>query len=296
MGYIYICNTSSDCISKVNMDTFKEECRLKFTSGSRGRVGPHGLCAYNEELLVANNYSNSLSIIDMNKDIEKESYYIGMHCNDVAVFNSTAYIVCGESNSTILFSLGTRKIIEQIPCGNLPHSISICKEKRLVLICNMQSDSLTLVDCENRENTKNINVGSYPTKALFSIDGQYILVCESNIGSYFRGSVSIISVKTLKLVSRVEVGKCPVDMCCDERFCYISNFGEGSISVVDINSSREVRKITVGGMPRGIVKNGRYIYIGDNYNNILIEININNEEKRKIPIGGEPTGMILSIR
>jgi YVTN family beta-propeller protein len=296
MGDIYVCNTSSDCISKINVDTFKEECRLKFTLDSSSKVGPHGICAYNEELLIANNYNNSLSIIDMDKNLEKESYFIGMHCNDVVVYDNTAYIVCGESNCAVLFSLSERKIIEQIPCGNLPHSISLCREKRLALISNMQSDSITLVDCDNRENTKNINVGCYPTKALFSVDGQYILVCESNIGSYYRGSISIISVKTLKLVNRVMVGKYPVDMCCDERYCYVSNFGEGSVSIVDINSSREVRKITTGGMPRGIVKSGRHIYIGDNYNNMLIELDMENENKRKIPIGGEPTGMILLIR
>lgn len=296
MGDIYICNTSSDCISKVNLDTFKEECELKFTLGSMSKVGPHGICAYNEELLVANNYSNSLSIFDADKNLEKENYFIGMHCNDVAVYKNTAYIVCGESNSVVLFNLNTKKVIEQIPCGNLPHSISLCKEKKLALISNMQSDSITLIDCDTKESTKNISVGSYPTKALFSIDGQYILVCESNIGSYYRGSIGIISVKTLKLVNRIMVGRCPVDMCLDERYCYVSNFGEGTVSIIDINSSREVRKITTGGMPRGIVKFGRHIYIGDNYNNVLIDIDMDSENKRKTPIGGEPTGMMLVIR
>ena len=46
-------------------------------------------------------------------------------------------------------------------------------------------------------------------------------------------------------------------------------------------------------MPRGIIKSGENIYIGDNYNNRLIILNITNGRKKYIPIGGEPTGMIL---
>lgn len=294
MCYIYVCNTSADCISKVNIDTFKEECKMEFTLGN-GRIGPHGICLYKKQLLVANNYNNSMSIFNSDVKKEKESYYIGTHCNDVVVIENIAYIVCGESNSTVLFDLGSKRVIEQIPCGNLPHSISLCREKKLAIISNMQSDSITLIDCDNRENIKNIRVGSYPTKALFSIDGQYILVCESNMGSYFRGSISIISVKTLKLINRITVGNCPVDMYCDERYCYVSNFGDGTVSIIDINYSKEVKKITIGGMPRGIIKFGKSMYIGDNYNNALIEVGLLDESKKKISIGGEPTGMGLFI-
>ena len=42
-----------------------------------------------------------------------------------------------------------------------------------------------------------------------------------------------------------------------------------------------------------IIKYDDSIYIGDNYNNLLIKVNIENEKKDYIPIGGEPTGMIL---
>lgn len=294
MCYLFICNTSSDCISKVNINEFKEESKITLNSNNFRKVGPHGICKYNDKLITANSYGNSISIIDIAANKEVENHFIGMHCNDVVVYENNAYIICGELNNVVVFDLVKGKLIEEIPCGNLPHSIALNKEKKLLLICNMENDSVTLIDCENGESVKNIKVGSYPTKALFSMDGQYIIVCESNLGGDCRGSISIISLKTLRVLYRVVVGNSPVDMFLENEFCYVSNFGDGTLSMVNINYYEEVKKFNIGGMPRGIIKINNNLYVGDNYNNILIKIDIENGGKKNIPIGGEPTGMVLA--
>lgn len=294
LSHLYVCNTSSDFISKVNVDTFTEENRILLKQNNiNDRIGPHGVCVYKNKLLIANNYTNSISIINILDEVEEANYYIGVHCNDVVVFKDKAYIICGDLNNVVVFDLLESKVIEEIPCGSLPHSICLNKEKKLLLISNIEDDSITLIDCTNDENVKNIRVGAYPTKALFTVDGQYALVCESNIGSDFRGSIAILSLKNYKVINRITAGNSPVDMCCSEKLCFVSNFGEGTISIIDINHYVENEKIIVGGMPRGIVECGSNIYIGDNYNNLLIKINIKDGNKRYIPIGGEPTGMVL---
>lgn len=293
MNSLYICNTSSDCISKVNLESFREESKITLAPINFGKVGPHGICRYNERLLVANSYGDSLSVINIKENREIESFFIGAHCNDAVVYNDYAFIICGELNSVIVFDLQKNKLVEEIPCGNLPHSIALNKEKKLLIISNMENDTVTLIDCENRENFKNIKVGSYPTKAVFTNDGQYIIVCESNLGSDFKGSISILSAKNYKLLYRIPAGNSPVDMFLEGEYCYVSNFGEGTISIIDICYYEEIKKINLGGMPRGIIKIGDYLYVGDNYNNLLIKVHIESENKKSIPIGGEPTGMIL---
>ncbi|MEW9095045.1 MAG: YncE family protein [Clostridiaceae bacterium] len=293
MSCLYICNTSSDCISKVNLENFKEESKITLTPINFGKIGPHGICKYDERLLTANSYGNSLSILNIKENREESSFFIGAHCNDIVVYKDYAFIICGELNNVIVFDLIKNKVVEEIPCGNLPHSIALNKEKKLLLISNMENDSITLIDCENRENVRNIKVGCYPTKALFSNDGQYIIVCESNLGADFKGSISILSSKNYKLLYRITAGNSPVDMFLEGNNCYVSNFGDGTVSIIDIYYYEEIKKINLGGMPRGIVKVGDYIYVGDNYNNLLIKTNIESETKKSIPIGGEPTGMIL---
>ncbi|GAA0748136.1 YncE family protein [Clostridium oceanicum] len=293
MRYLYICNTSTDCISKVNIDDFKEESKITLNDKDFNRIGPHGICEYRGQILVANSYSNTLSIIDAKKGREVDSYFIGMHCNDVVAYEDKAYVICGDSNNIVVFDLIKKRVLEQIPCGNLPHSIVIDKQNKVIMTCNMGNDSISLIDCKDKNNVKNIRVGEYPTRATFTVDGKYILVCESNMGSDYKGSIGIISTKNYRLLYRISVGNSPVDMYCDEKVCIVSNFGDGTISLIDINYYEKIKDIIIGGMPIGIMKSGDDVYIGDNYKNLLLNINIKEESKKIIPIGGEPTGMIL---
>jgi YVTN family beta-propeller protein len=292
MDYLYICNTASDYVSKVNLGRFVEEDKILLCNKGV-KIGPHGICCWKSDLITANSYSNSISRIDLIQGRVGSSYYIGRHCNDVAVFEDIAYIICGESNDIVAFELKHNKIIEEMPCGSMPHSIDICKSNGLIAIANMESDSITLIDSRNRDLMKEIKVGNYPAKAIFSRDGKDIFVCESNLGSDLGGTISIVSTETLSVTTRIEVGKAPVDIWCDGTVCYVSNFNEGTVSVIYLEDREEVKRIELGGMPRGIVKKGRYLYVGDNYSNLLTKYDIYRDTKRVITVGGEPTGMTL---
>lgn len=293
MEHLYVCNTSSDNISAVDIKEFKEKYKIPLRVKSRGRIGPHGICTYGDKLLISNNYSNTISIVNTCINKEVEHYFIGMHCNDAAIYRDKAYVICGELNYVLVFNLITKKIDEEIPCGSLPHSIQVNKQKEIMVISNFENDSLTIIDLKNNNNIKHIRVGAYPTKAMFTVDGDYILVCESNMGADIRGSISVLSMKNYRVINKILVGKCPVDMYVNGVYCFVSNFGEGSISIGDINLYKEIKRINVGGMPRGIIKIGKYIYIGDNYNNLLIRVCIDKENKKAISIGGEPNGMTV---
>lgn len=292
MDYLYVCNTGSDYLSRVNLESFEETDRITLNN-KLGKVGPHGLYCWKSDLITANSYSNSISRIDMVKGIEGNSYYIGMHCNDVGVFADEAYIACGESNNIVVFDLNLDKIVEEIPCGIFPHSIAIDKNTGTVAVANMGSDSVTLIGCSSRENIREIKVGPYPTKCVFSRDGKKLFVCESNLGSDATGTIAIISLPYCGVEARIPAGKGSVDICCLEQVCYVSNFSEGSLSVIYLQDMEQVKTINIGGMPRGIANKGRYLYIGDNYGNRLIRYDIYNERKKIIPIGGEPTGIIV---
>ncbi|MCB2289594.1 YncE family protein [Clostridium sp. CS001] len=292
MSKLYVCNTSADCISKVNLDLFVEEEKIYLDKNNQRKIGPHGIYVYKDKLLTANSYDNSISMVNID-NYETESYFIGMHCNDLSVYDNKVYVICGDSDDIIVFDLEKKSIVEAIPCGNLPHSIYICKKKNLIVVANMNSDSITIIDCALNGAIKNIRVGAYPTKAVITTDGNYILVCESNIGMDSKGSISIISLKNYNVIYKIPVGNSPVDMYCNEKYCYVSNFGDGTISVLDVNNYKEVKKIKVGGMPRGILEDERYLYVGDNYNNLLFRIDKITENKKAISIGKEPTAMTL---
>ncbi|WP_032121545.1 YncE family protein [Clostridium amazonitimonense] len=294
MDYIYICNTGSDSISKVCLKDFKEKTIDIYKEHER--VGPHGICGWKSYVLVANNYNDTMSVLDIIEDKEMCNYYIGVHCNDLKVFKDHAYIVCGESNTLVIFDLINGKIIREIPCGNMPHSIDICLDTGLAVVANMESDDISIIDCVKNEGLKTIKLcGSYPTKAVFSKDGQRVLICESNIGMDCNGKVNIASVKSGRSIATIETGKSPVDICIEsnKNMGFVSNFLDGTVSVLDLDILEEVDRIYLGGMPRGILRHKRCLYVGDNYNNILNRYDIYKGNKNVITIGKEPNGMTL---
>lgn len=290
MKYLYVCNTSSDSISKVDIDKFIEVEKISLKQNNFQRVGPHGVCVCKDCILTANNYSNDISIINKNKI---QTHKIGMRCNDISIDKNLAYVICGDSNILTKFNLENKNIQSEIFCGELPHSINMNQNKNIIVVANMNDDSISFIDCIANKIIKTVRVGAYPTKVMFSLDNNYVFVCESNMGLNSKGSLSIISLKNFKILNRVQLGNSPIDMYCDEKYCYVSNFGDGTISIIDIVNIKKVKDIKVGGMPRGIIKFKENLYIGDNYNNLLIRVNINTESKKVISIGGEPTGMTL---
>ncbi|MCM0650636.1 YncE family protein [Clostridium swellfunianum] len=293
MSSLFICNTSSDYISQINLAEFYEERRIPLGVDKISRIGPQGICAYKDKLLVANSYNNSLSILDMAQMMQIEEYFIGMHCNGVEVSEDNAYVVCGELNSIIIFNLTKKKIIEEIPCGSFPYSISIDKTKGFIAVANMHSDSITLIDCRNKENILNIRSSNYPTKAVFDESSQFILVAESNMGIKSNGTLSIIELNGLKRVGKIKVGNSPVDIFTEKNYCYVSNLGDGTISIVDIKNLKEIKRIKTGGMPRAIIKHEEYIYVSDSYNDIILQLNLKNGNKKVISVGKEPTAMTI---
>lgn len=293
MNSLFLCSTASDCIFKIDLDKFKVVNNINLKKSSGEKVGPHGICSYKDKILVVNSYGNSLSVIGLKSLVEEENHYIGVHCNDIEVINNNAYIICGDLNNVVSFDLLSRKVVEEIPCGELPHSIDIERQKKLILVANMENDSITIIDSCNKESTKSIRVGPYPTKAMFSAGGDYILVCESNLGADSKGSIGIISTKNFSLINRIPVGNSPVDMYLSPEHCFVSNFGDGTLSIININNYKGIDRIIVGGMPRGLQKRGRHVYIGDNYNNLILKVDLLQKEKTTIAVGGEPTGMVL---
>ncbi|GAA0181880.1 YncE family protein [Clostridium sediminicola] len=291
MGCLCVCNTNSDTISIVNTENLSLKKTINLRNKENTKVGPHGIIYYKNSIFVVNNYSNNLKIIENFDECNVENHYIGIHCNDLVIYDEKVYVACGESNSVVVFDMLTKKIIEEIPCENQPHSIEINDNKKLMVVSNFNSNSITLIDLEDSRRIYNIRVGEYPTKACFTHLGDKIIVCESNIGNHENGSIRVLSLKELKNEINIKVGKIPVDVFLTDKFSFVSNFGDGSIDIIDLGKYIKKRSIYVGGMPRGIIVDKGKLFIGDNYNNILIKLDINGKIIKSIPIGKEPTGI-----
>lgn len=291
MSYIILCNTGSDSLKKINTKSLRIES-LALSIGE-SPFGPHGLSLYKDKILVANNYNNSISIIDYEKFKEEDNVYIGAHPNDIIAYEDIAYVSCGESNSLIIYDLINERINFEIPTGRFPHNIILFKERNLLFISNMGDDSISVIDYINNKEIKRIKVESTPIKITISESGKYLYVCMSYLGHDKNGSIGIIELKTLELVEKIVVGYCPVDLFENENCLYVSNLCDGTVSIINLNERQECDKIQVGGMPRGIIKVDEYIFVGDYLNGLLNIINVGDKKIKAISIGSEPNSMTL---
>ncbi|EHJ00206.1 40-residue YVTN family beta-propeller repeat protein [Clostridium sp. DL-VIII] len=291
MSYIILCNTGSDSLKKINTESLKIES-LALSIGE-SPFGPHGLSLYKGKILVANNYNNSISLINYNNFREEDNVYIGAHPNDIIANDDIVYVLCGESNSLIIYDLINERINFEIPTGRFPHNITLLKEKNLLFISNMVDDSISVIDYMNNKEIKRIRVESMPIKMIVSENNDYLYVCMSYLGQDKKGSIGIIELGALELIDKITVGYCPVDLFQEVNYLYVSNLCDGTVSIISLSELKEIDKFEIGGMPKGIVKANENLFVGDYLNGLLKIINIRDKKIKAISIGSEPNSMTL---
>ena len=160
MSYIILCNTGSDGLNKINTENLKIQSIV--LSIGESPFGPHGLSLYKDKILVANNYNNSISLVDYSEFKEENNIYVGAHPNDIVAFNDVAYVSCGESNSLIAYDLINERINFEIPTGRFPHNVTVIKEKNIIFVSNMGDDSIFVIDYISNKEIKNARQTRHP--------------------------------------------------------------------------------------------------------------------------------------
>ncbi|PRR81932.1 YncE family protein [Clostridium vincentii] len=291
MKSIIICNTAADSLSKVSLNDYSVK-NIPLDSGE-GRVGPHGVDYYRGNIITANNYSNSISIVNLLDNREVKNIYVGAHPNDVKGYKDSLYVVCGESNSLSIIDMSTEKMIFEVSLGEYPHSIDIDQDKSIAYVSNMDGNSVSIIDCVNNKVIDTITSLECPTKILLSKDKKILYLCESYLGGDIDGYIDIISTDNNKIIRKIKVGEAPIDLWEENGKLYVTNFNEGSLSIVDVQKGREIRKIFVGGMPRGVIKYQDDIFIGNYMEGTISKINLKERIIKTITVGKEPNAMVL---
>lgn len=291
MNSLLVCNTGSDSISKINIRDFSVE-NLLLKIGEKP-IGPQGTYLNGGIMYTANNYSDSISIIEKETLTEQGNFYVGPYPNDLVYYDNKLYIACGDANAVNVYDLIEKKIVFKLPTGLWPQNMELEKDRGLILVSNLQGNSVSIINANINKEIMSIRTLEYPTQIRISKEKDKFYVCESYIGDSKRGYVEIFSLENFKSLKRIKVGKSPMDICQDGNILYVSNFNDGTISVVDINIGKEVDKIVVGGMPKGILKYEKNLYIGDYLRGKIIVLDLESKLTKAIAVGVEPNAMAL---
>ncbi|MGL5352189.1 MAG: YncE family protein [Clostridium sp.] len=291
MKSLLVCNTGSDSISKINIENFKVE-NLSLEMGEKP-IGPQATYINKDNIYIANNYNNSISIIEKEPLREIENFYVGPYANDLVYYENRLYIACGEADSVIVYDLNEKKIVYKLPTGAWPHNIEVDSENGIIIVSNLQGNSLSIIDAKNNKEIRTVKTLEYPTQIKISKDKNKLYVCESYMGDIRQGYVEVFSMKDFKSLDRIQVGKAPMDIWDDGEILYVTNLSDGTVSVVDIELGKEIDVIKIGGMPMGIAKNNNILYVGDYLRGRVIIFDLDSKITKAIAVGVEPNAMAL---
>ena len=126
--------------------------------------------------------------------------------------------------------------------------------------------------------------------------GADVKVFVTNQGS---NSVTVFTFDgKFELLREVKVGKAPAGLALStvNREVYISNTESSEISVIDVDSLEVKKTIDLKGSSLGVAvsPDGKRLFVSDWFNNCLLVIQLNSNERRCIEVGKAPAGISIS--
>ncbi len=293
MKNIYICNLSSNYISKINLrDESRENIEIL---DKKEPIGIHGITIRNDKIYLASNLTDSFYEYSI-KNNKTKSHFIGAKTNDLCFIGRYIYLIGTDNNCIMMYDISNDKICCEIKCGDYPHSITFNNKLKILCVTNMYNNELTIIDHDLKGIINKVRTKDYPSNSKFYGNTKHIFVCESNLGSYMRGTFGVYDSYTGKIEKSITLDDSPIDMFIDYdlKIVFVSNYLGGCVSLIDIKSFKEINRIFILGMPRGIYREGRFLYIVLNDKNKLLIYDMITKSERFINLGSDPTCMYVS--
>jgi YVTN family beta-propeller protein len=209
------------------------------------------------KVYVANEYSNTVSVIDTKTDEVQATINVGNfpYGIDINPVNNRVYITNRGSNTVSVIDGSVDTKLLDITVGSSPVGIAVDPTANWIYITNFNDGTLSVIDGITNEVNDTISVGKTPYGiAVNPLSNKiYVAHIDSN-------TVSVIDGETKKITAKIPVGKSPTGLAIDitegNNRLYVANHNSDSVSVIDTLTNNVIYNITsVGDSPVGIAIN-----------------------------------------
>jgi YVTN family beta-propeller protein len=170
---VYLANVQSDSISIFDSKTNSIPLEKNNTSqsnqaapagvGIKVGIKPVGIAVNpnTDMVYVANYVSNTVSVIDGNKDILIDTIKVGRNPYSVAVDTITnrIFVTSIGTNSTTVIDGSSNKILDNITLKDRPGSLAVDSADRLLYVTTLNSDSIYVINSDTNKVIGSLNVG-----------------------------------------------------------------------------------------------------------------------------------------
>lgn len=313
-GIVLVANMGADSITAYGSRTYDEVFRIclkpeatklmNVNHFARGpMVGPgHIYCsAGGEQLLVANLYDDSLSIIDLCSRAVINTIFAGSRPNRIEVFEQAgkAFVTNYDSDSVSVIDLRMQQIIGQIPTGIMPQSIVLNRGNNCLYIANTGSDWVTVIDALAMDKQSCLKVDGYPVDLLCDGTGRKLYTIIQSHESRERSCLVEYDIETGKKSACMRLGTMPVNLLLDQERdrLYVVDAVDDSLTVIDSTGLKALDIIGLGKMPvsQSLGYGGKYLHVVCMMENRLYKVDVDTGLVVKTVITDTEPAWILAV-
>lgn len=155
-----------------------------------------------------------------------------------------------DSDSITLMDAVTLEVIEEVPVGDDPRTLSFTPDSRALLVANQSSANVAILDVARPRRIVQIPVGSMPYGVV--TDGQHAFIAE-----FALGNLAVIDLSDNSVVKRLPVGPFPAGLALlpwapddvgdvQGGLLLVAHFFNGQVTVVDLATLSVVARASTG--------------------------------------------------
>ena len=210
-----------------------------------------------KKVYVANEYSNTVSVLDTETDKVKSSIKVGIfpYGIDINPLNNRVYVTNRGSNTVSVIDGSINSKLADITVGKSPVGVVVNPSANWIYVTNLNDGTVSVIDGITNEVIDTISGG----KAPYGIEVNP-LFNKIYVADTIKNMISVIDGETNKISANISVGKRPtgleIDLTKGRNKLYVANHDSDSVSVIDIITNNVIDNISsVGDSPVGIAIN-----------------------------------------
>jgi YVTN family beta-propeller protein len=265
----YVANSGSANVSVIDLDKKIVVGNVRVGSGpGLARVAPDGAT-----VVVSNRGDNTVSVIDTKALRVRATLPVCQQPEDIVILpdSSKAYVACSGSSQVASIALDTSsekpkkdgeptsdRVLALLDVGRTPVNMALKPDGGELIVCDFDSDSISIIETGNDEVGSSALIGQHPTHAVVTLDNSRLYT--SNFGS---DSVAVYDIDLGRRIWTVAVGSHPDGLALsqDQRYVLVLDTQAGDVTVIQKRTPRKLEPteyslltmIPVGMQPNGIV-------------------------------------------
>jgi len=223
--------------------------------------------------VVSNRGDNTVSLIDAKLLKVRSTLPVCQQPEDIAILpdSSKAFVTCSGSSQVASIALETEKdtgkknggltadrVLALLDVGRTPVSLALKPDGGELIVCDFDSNSISIIETANDEVGGTALVGQHPTHAVVTEDNSRLYA--SNFGS---NSIAVYDIDNGRRIATVAVGSRPDGLALsqNQNYLLVLDTQAGDVTVIQKRTPRKLEPteyslltmIPVGVQPNGIV-------------------------------------------